>query len=295
MVGLIITSIVCGTAAAVLFALYCKDHKNIRLLREKVLAFSVDQKTILDIPLKENNLANLQNEILILEEQLILSREMAQEERRRIEKMAADISHQLKTPLTALRLYTEMDEAPHQSSSLQQIDRMEELISNLLRLEKLKADSYSFRFIERELNSLIREQWEILQPVFKERSFFIKGEATIRVDERWLGEAILNLLKNACEHTENGGYVRVTIEETEISVFIIIEDDGGGVNQQELPCLFERFYRAEHQSKDGVGIGLAIVKEVIFRHHGTVSAENGKEGLKVTMVLPKLESNLAKT
>ncbi len=295
MVGWIVSSLIGWTAAAVLFGLYGKDRKELRRLRDSVADFNAGKGTPPELPLQENVLAELSSEILELEERLLLARDMAQEERRLVCDMTADISHQLKTPLTTLRLYTEMDEAPHRDASLQQISRMEALIYGLLRLEKLSADGYSFRFAGLELGSLIREQWDSLSPVWPDRQLSLSGSASLRGDEKWLGEAFSNLLKNACEHTQPGGHIAVTLEESEAAVFVTVEDDGGGVDRQELPHLFKRFYRAKHQSTEGVGIGLAIVKEVIFRHHGTVSAENGREGLRVTVSFPKLTENLAKS
>ena len=102
----------------------------------------------------------------------------------------------------------------------------------------------------------------------------------------------MNLLKNACEHTSDEGIIRVQLERTEAAFFCIIEDNGGGVSPDELPKLFQRFYRVQHQSKNGAGIGLAIVKEIIQRHHGNITAENGKNGLKMTISMPMLDRNL---
>ena len=86
--------------------------------------------------------------------------------------------------------------------------------------------------------------------------------------------------------------IHVQLERTEAAFFCIIEDNGGGVSSDELPKLFQRFYRAEHQNKNGAGIGLAIVKEIIQRHHGNITAENGKYGLKMTISMPMLDRNL---
>ena len=120
----------------------------------------------------------------------------------------------------------------------------------------------------------------------------VSEQAQIRRDENWLGEAFLNLLKNACEHTPEDGIIRVQLERTEAAFFCVIEDNGGGVATNELPKLFQRFYRAQHQSKNGAGIGLAIVKEIIQRHHGNITTENGKHGLKMTISMPMLDCNL---
>ena len=169
---------------------------------------------------------------------------------------------------------------------------MENLIQALFRLERLCADGYAFHFAPADAESIIREQWQSLQAIWPEKKFVIEGSAHIRCDENWLGEAFLNLLKNACEHTPDDGVIRVQLERTEAAFFCVIEDNGGGVAPDELPKLFQRFYRAQHQSKNGAGIGLAIVKEIIQRHHGNIIAENGKHGLKMTISMPMLDRNL---
>ena len=169
---------------------------------------------------------------------------------------------------------------------------MENLIQALLRLERLCADGYAFQFAPADAETIILEQWQSLQAIWPEKKLMIQGSARIRCDESWLGEAFLNLLKNACEHTPDDGVIRVKIERTEAAFFCVMEDNGGGVSPGELPKLFQRFYRAQHQSKNGAGIGLAIVKEIIQRHHGNITAENGKHGLKMTISMPMLDRNL---
>lgn len=175
---------------------------------------------------------------------------------------------------------------------MEQIQRMENLIHSLLRLERLCADGYAFSFTSIDAETIIREQWQGLQAIWPSKRLMIDGSAYIRGDENWLGEAFLNLLKNACEHTPDDGVIRVQLERTEAAFFCTIEDNGGGVASEELPQLFRRFYRAQHQSKNGAGIGLAIVKEIIQRHHGNITAENGKHGLKMTISMPMLDRNL---
>ena len=154
------------------------------------------------------------------------------------------------------------------------------------------SSGYAFSFAPADAETIIQEQWQSLLTIWPEKKLIIEGSAHIRCDENWLGEAFLNLLKNACEHTPDDGIIRVQLERTEAAFFCIIEDNGGGVAPDELPKLFYRFYRAQHQSKNGAGIGLAIVNEIIQRHHGNIVAENGKHGLKMTISMPMLDRNL---
>ena len=115
----------------------------------------------------------------------------------------------------------------------------------------------------------------------------------IRCDEKWLGEAYLNLLKNACEHTPEDGEIIVQLDQSDAAFFCSVSDNGGGVDAKELPHLFDRFYHAHSRETEGAGIGLSIVKEIIRRHHGNIYAENIHGGLRMVITLPIL--NLTKS
>ena len=276
-----------------LLALLLRQEYRLRRLAERVDSFCSGTGEMLDVALEEDTLARLQNGIADLQQALNRQRELHAQECARTSNLTADISHQLKTPLTTLRLYTELDGAPHAEACLAQIQRMETLIQALLRLERLCADGYAFTFETADAEVILREQWQSIAPMFPGKSLTVSGSAVIRCDEKWLGEAILNLLKNACEHCDSS--IHVSLERTEAAFFCTIEDDGGGVSSAELPRLFDRFYRSENQKGNGVGIGLAIVREIISRHHGTVTAENGSNGLRMTISMPMLDRNLTKS
>ena len=287
--GLIVLSMLC------LFLLIQNWHRDRRIKKMAVIIedYLSGNGPMLDVALEEDSLARLQNAVCDTQQVLARQRELYAQECARTSNLTADISHQLKTPLTTLRLYTELDGAPHAEACLAQIQRMETLIQALLRLERLCADGYAFTFGTADAETIIRDQWQSLQPLFPGKSLTVSGSAVIRCDEKWLGEAFLNLLKNACEHGTS--HIQVNLERTEAAFFCSIEDDGGGVSPAELPRLFERFYRAESQKSGGVGIGLAIVREIITRHHGTITAENGEKGLRMTISMPMLDRNLTKS
>lgn len=287
--GLIVLSVLC------LFLLWRdrRRERRIRALAEQMEDHLSGNGPMLDVALEEDHLARLQNAISDTQQALARQRELYAQECARTSNLTADISHQLKTPLTTLRLYTELDDAPHAQACLAQIQRMETLVQALLRLERLCADGYPFSFGEADVGSIIRDQWQGLQSMFPGKSLTLSGSARIRCDEKWLGEAFGNLLKNACEHCDTE--IQVDLERTEAAFFCTVEDDGGGVSPAELPKLFDRFYRAQGQSSGGVGIGLAIVKEIVSRHHGTITAENGEMGLRMTISMPMLDRNLTKS
>lgn len=205
----------------------------------------------------------------------------------------ADISHQLKTPLTGIRLFREMEQNEHPTANgereLKLLDKTERLIYDLIKLQKLKAKSFPMEFAPVKLSELLREAAEPFIPLFPEKNFRFTGDAELRCDRLRLSEALGNILKNACEHTKEDGTVTATVEEGDHAVNVVIEDDGGGVKEEELPLLFDRFFRSENAAPAGTGIGLSIAKEIIERHHGIVSAENGRKGLRISICLPVIE------
>ncbi len=290
----LIWTCVAFAALALLFgSLYIVQRRRIAHLAVKIEDFLVKKGSILDFSVREDSLAPLHNAATELENRLLLAHEQLQEELRRTTTLTADISHQLKTPLASLRLFCELDDGAHLEQQLTQIERMEKLIYSLLRLERLCADGYEFDFAGHEVTEIIQSAWESIEPVFPGRMLTVEGRAYLRCDEKWLGEAYLNLMKNACEHTRPGGHIRIRLEKTQTTFYSTVEDDGGGVSKKDLPHLFERFYRADGKDTGGAGIGLSIVQEIIRRHHGDIHAENTEKGLKFTISIPIL--NLIRT
>lgn len=292
MAGLTVLCAVLGGCALALLILRLRDRRRIRRLAAQVENFTANGGRPLDLALGEGEIDALENAVGSLQEAYLRADLLRREEQNRTSTLTADISHQLKTPLTTLRLYTELDAAPHMDAALEQITRMENLIQSLLRLERLCAGGYAFTFERQDMAALVRAQWSGLSPVYPDRRLELTGDAVVRCDRRWMGEALLNLLKNACEHTAPGGRIAVRLERTETAFFCTVEDDGGGVPEAALPELFRRFYRGENAGTQGAGIGLSIVRETVRRHFGTVTAENTAVGLKITITLPILDERL---
>ena len=280
-------------AVIVLAALLLHQKKRLRTLAESMEDYLCEGGEPAPFSLKEDAIAPVENAASELENRIAVLQERYREECERTSSLTADISHQLKTPLASLRLFCEMDASAHMPEQLSQIERMEKLIASLLRLEKLCADGYEFVFAEQPIRPLIETAWSGLQTLWPEKRLTVEGDASIRCDGKWLGEAFGNLLKNACEHTGNSGQIWVRMEQTEHTFYCSVDDDGGGVAEKDLPHLFERFYRTEDQAQSGSGLGLAIVKEIVYRHHGHVRAGNGERGLRIDMEIPIL--NLTKT
>lgn len=285
---LTVAAILLAAALLALLMLHLRLRVRMGKLAEQMESFLVSGRHPLKFSVREDALAPLQNAAAELENQVLLSREQRRDEHRATRDLTADISHQLKTPLASLRLFCEMDESAHMQEQLSQIERMEGLIQSLLRLERLCADGYEFTFAEQDMAALVTDAWQGLASAYPEKRLKIEGQAVIRCDKKWLGEAYLNLLKNACEHTPEDSEITVHLEQSDTAVFCSVSDQGGGVDAKELPHLFDRFYRAHSRESKGTGIGLAIVREIIRRHHGSIYAENIPGGLRMVMTLPIL-------
>ena len=273
------------------------QKKKIEALHGQLIDFLEGREPSPRFSVNDDDFALFENAIVELESRLLLEQEKTQRESQKNADFIADVSHQLKTPLAALKLYCEMGQAQNPgkdiSRQLALIERMENLIYSLLRLEKLRADAYEMRFADHGLSALARQVWAELQPLYPEKRFQLTGSANLRCDGYWIGEALRNILKNSCEHTPPSGRIRVSLETTQSSITVTVEDSGGGIPEEELPGLFRRFYRSSRVRRDGgAGLGLAIARTIVEKHHGLVSAENTARGLQISLCFPRLEGIL---
>lgn len=241
----------------------------------------------------DNDFARLQNSIVDLEEIVNLERNRLIKENEKNTQFVSDISHQLKTPIAALRLYCEMDyennRSEHTEKQLQLIDKMENLIYQLLRLEKIKLDSYVMDFKYGSIEDTIKSVFNDFGVLFPDKKFVLNGSSSLRYDSKWISEAFANIIKNACEHTADDGKISVVISESPRSTIIEISDNGGGIRDEEIKNLFTRFFKSDTSPATNTGIGLSVSKAVIDKHHGTINAENRNGGLCFTICLPHID------
>ncbi len=292
---LIVALILAVAVCVVLIVFHIINKKKVRALTQSIDKFIKDG-TMTELSTSDGDFAHLQSNICELETRLIQEREYTKLEAKNNTEFISDISHQLKTPLAGLRLYCEMQHnaSPdsHTEKELALISKMEKLIYNVLKLEKIRSDTYVMNFEETELSGLLLDLKAEFSALFPTKAITVKGGGSLRTDKAWLREALGNVIKNACEHTASDGRVVIIIEQAEKSVSIIIEDNGGGVPESELPMLFRRFHRTENASPDSAGIGLSITKAIIEKHHGTITAENSEKGMRVSMCFPIIDANL---
>lgn len=283
------------TACIVLIVKQRRLKKDVENLTAQIEDF-LSNDTMTPFSLYDNDFARLQNGIADLQETVRLEQNKLVKENRKNTEFVSDISHQLKTPIAAIKLYLEMDNetspSAHNTKELELISKMESLVYQLLRLEKIKTgDIYCEDYKCCDLSVLAKSVVSDFKPLYPDKSFTVTGESSIRCSVNWLGEAISNVVKNACEHTADNGSIKLEITDTGRTSIIKISDNGGGANEEDLKNIFIRFYKSNNASEKSTGIGLAIAKAVVERHHGVISAENQGEGLTVSICLPHIEAN----
>lgn len=201
--------------------------------------------------------------------------------------MLSNISHQIKTPLTAINLMTDalkngnMDEAQRRrciANIEDQTDHITWLVRSLLTLAEidagvlvLKKESVPVKEMVDGIVSSIAVEADIKDAAIEVN---VPSENVINCDKRWMSEAFSNIIKNSLQHTEAGGTIKISSEETKLSVNIRIEDDGCGISKKDLPNIFDRFYHGEKSDPNSNGIGLSLAKQIINSQNGTISCES---------------------
>ena len=246
---------------------------------------------------QEGELSILKNEIYKVT--IILSKQSnyLREEKAQLADALSDISHQLKTPLTSMRIMTDLlstdnltlEKRTEFINNIQiQLDRMEWLLTSLLKLSKIDAGSISFKKDEVKVMELIKKAIKpILIPLeIKAQTLEIKGaENTVLIcDINWTAEALINILKNCVEHTDKSGKIVISFSKNPLYTEINISDNGSGIDKDDIPYIFKRFYKGKNASEESVGIGLAMAKSIITNQKGDINVESEKDlGTKFTI------------
>lgn len=199
----------------------------------------------------------------------------------------ADISHQIRTPLTSINLLVERlsasgltDECRHQLANelYELLGRIDWLITTLLKISKLDAGTVQFNKETVSLEMLINKSCApLLIPIeLRGQELIIRAEGDFYGDSAWTSEAVGNMVKNCMEHTPDGGRIEINAVETALYSEIVIKDNGTGISPEDLPHIFERFYKGKDSDGKSFGIGLALSRMIIAGQKGTVKAENRK-------------------
>lgn len=216
---------------------------------------------------------------------LYQTRDAALEAREEFAENLSNIAHQIKTPLTAMSLSLQMMEQnpcrEHLEQIRKQLLRLTHLEEALLLLSRLDAGTLPLQKRQVDVFTLLVLAADNLQELFAASGTAIDipelGETAILADLEWTMEAVMNLMKNCMEHNA-GGTVHCSYRQNPLYTEILIWDEGEGFVREELPHLFERFYRGQHASQGGIGIGLSLAREILERQNGTIRAGNNPQG-----------------
>lgn len=240
---------------------------------------------------EEGDLSNLKNDIYKMTVKLKEQSDLSLKDKKYLEEVLSDISHQLKTPLTSMYvindvLLTSKDikeekKVEFLKKNRKELERIEWLVASLLKMSRLDSGSETLKIKEVELGSLIKKVLEPLEiPIeLKKQKLELKYDSRIKlnIDISWTTEALINILKNAHEHTKEEGEITIYAKDTPIYTEIEIRDNGEGIREEDLPHIFERFYKGKG-NKESIGIGLHMAKKIINLEKGEIKALSSKEG-----------------
>lgn len=259
------------------------ERRRIRALTEYLGQVNSGKAPLLSA-IGEDAFSGLEDEIYKTVTFLYQTREQAVRDKNGFAENLANIAHQIRTPITAASLAVQrMKQGEADRGALEQtekqLSRLTELEEALLVLARLDAGALPLREEETDVYTLLVLAADNLQALFAGASVEIPelGEALIAADRGWTLEAVMNLMKNCMEHGR-GGTVRCSYAQNPLYTEILIRDEGEGFAAEDLPHLFERFYRGKHAGEGGIGIGLALAKEIIERQNGTIRAGNRPDG-----------------
>ena len=272
-----------------------KRYKKIVDLNDylvRVLAEN-DNDEILDQ--EEGELSILKTNIYKTTSTLKYQKELLSDDKKNLAAAIADISHQLKTPLTSMMvmndlLVDEQDENKRTEflqTQSSQLNRMNWLIQTLLKLSKLDAGTIVLKKEDVSSAELIDEAVKPFGIQFDLRNIKFKSDISdlnIRCDKNWTVEAIQNIIKNCIEHMDDGGELSVEMIDTNIYTQLTIKDTGCGIAKEDIPHIFERFYKGKNAGKDSVGIGLALSKSIIEGEQGEITVES-TEGVGTKFII----------
>jgi signal transduction histidine kinase len=236
--------------------------------------------------------------------------ESAQEKQKELEVLRRDLiawaGHDLRTPLTSIQVLVEalvdgVVEDPESTrkyllQAKKQVDSLSLLVNDLFQVSQLDAGGLPLKFERASLSDLISDTLESFSGLAKQHQVLLSGSAApdidpLNFDVQYMGRVLNNLVSNALRHTPAGGSVSIQAERAPGMVSVTIRDSGEGITAEDLPHVFERFYRGEKsrsRASGGAGLGLAIVKGILEAHGGTISVKSRPEGgTDFTFTLPK--------
>ncbi|MEH7380906.1 HAMP domain-containing sensor histidine kinase [Bacillus sp. JJ1533] len=238
----------------------------------------------------EGELSILKSDIYKVTLKLSEHSSLLQQDKLKLTNAISDISHQLKTPLTSMMVMADLlgeakldaaKRAEFTNNIRVQFERIEWLVSSLLKLSKIDAGTVPFKKDTVYVSELVeRAVQPVLVPMdVKQQTLIVEGDKEVSMigDFNWTTEALINVLKNCVEHTQEGGRISITFSENALYTEIIISDNGKGIAKEDVPYIFKRFYKGKNAGEDSVGIGLAMAYSIIKSQQGDIEVKSAEE------------------
>ena len=280
--------IIFGTVSLGIYLIYViTQEKKIAEINEYIKQIN-NKNYILKIEENDNGeLSKLRNELYKTTVLLKETAEISEKEKENLSTAIADISHQLKTPLTSIRIMLDnIQDDPDMKKEVRedflreiskQIDWISSLVVSLLKIAKFDAGTIKMENNEINAKNLIDNIVSNLAILMELKNIEIitnvDEKATFIADYKWQQEALTNILKNAIEHSKQNSRIYITVENTSLFLKIIIKDEGSGIDKEDLKHIFQRFYKTKNSSENSIGIGLPLAKAIIEQSNGYIKVE----------------------
>ena len=235
---------------------------------------------------REDEYSHLQDEIYKTVTTLYQTREAAVAAKKNFAENLANIAHQLKTPITAsflsLQLLKQERPGTYAAQIGRQLERLSRLEESLLTLSRIDAGALPLKQEKVDLYTVLNLAADNLNDLLRKNHISVdipeNGCIEFQGDLEWTMESLINLIKNCMEHSKPGGVVHCEYSGNPLYVEIRVWDDGAGFDKEDLPHLFDRFYRGRCAAPDGIGIGLALARSIFELQNGTITARNLQTG-----------------
>lgn len=250
----------------------------------------------------EGDISNLKNDLYKMTIKLKEQNELSLKDKIYLQDTLSDISHQLKTPLTSMYVINELLYDDKLDKSLKKellnkskkgLERIEWLITSLLKMSRLDSGSEKLILENVKLINIINKTIEPIRIPLELKNINLSvscsNDIKVNVDVNWTTEALINILKNAMEHTLENGNINIVCSDNPLYTMISISDDGCGISKKDLPHIFERFYKGM-SNKESIGIGLNMSKKIIESENGNISVKS-KENEGTTFIIKLFKNN----
>lgn len=250
----------------------------------------------------EGDISNLKNDLYKMTIKLKEQNDLSLKDKIYLQDTLSDISHQLKTPLTSMYVINELLMDDNLDKSLRKelltknkksLERIEWLITSLLKMSRLDSGSEKLILENVKLSNIISCSLEPIKIPLELKNINLNvscsDDILVNVDVNWTTEALINILKNAVEHTNKLGNISIACSDNPLYTKISISDDGCGISKDDLPHIFERFYKGK-SNKESIGIGLNMSKKIIESENGNIIVKS-KENKGTTFIIKLFKKN----